>query len=158
MSVATKVVRVDSTGYWKQASWSETWADIWLTWKDRRKPRHVCLTVRARADVENEIASYEYALKSDSFDDDFRSIFGTDPEDVRQQFQTDLDLSKMLFETLAKTEIHFDSEDHSNIWVADEFLDRRSIEKAIRAYFSKFGSVRPIRIKWKKPVGIVHGW
>jgi len=84
MSVATKAVRVDSTGYWKQAGWSETWTDIWLSWKDRRKSRHACLTVMARSDVENGIATYEYGLKSDSFD-----------EDTRQIFQTDLDLNKL---------------------------------------------------------------
>jgi len=144
MSVATKVVRVDSTGYWKQAGWSETWTDIWLAWKDGRKPRHACLTVMSRSDIENEIATYEYGLKSGSFD-----------EDTKQIFQTDLDLNKMLFETLAKTEIHF-GEDNSNVWVAAEFLDRKAIEKAIRLYFSKFVSERPIRIKWKKPICVVH--
>lgn len=145
--IATKVVRVDSTGYWKQAGWSETWADFWLTWKDRRKPRHVCLTVMARADVENEIRTYEYGLRSDSFD-----------EATRQVFQTDLDFNKVLFETLAKTDIQFSGEDATNIWVADEFLDRKVIEKAIRAYFVKLVTDKPIRIKWKKPIGIVHGW
>ena len=147
MSVATKVVKVDSTGYWKQADWSEPWADLWLTWKDRRCSRHVCLTVMARADVENEIASYRHGLDSGSFD-----------EDTKRIFQTDLDFNQMLFETLAKDEIHFDSEDNTSIWIADEILDRKSLEKAIRLYFSKFVSDRPIRIKWKKPIGIVHGF
>ncbi len=136
--IATKVVRVDSTGYWKQADWSETWTDIWLSWKDRRRPRSVCLTVMARADVENEIATYEHGLTSDSFD-----------EDTRQLFSDELSLNKQLLVKLGVNEVCFADEDATNIWVADEFLGRRSIEKAIRLYFSTFAHSRPIRIKWK---------
>ena len=146
MAISTKRVQVDSTGHWKQADWSEPWTDIWLAWKDRRRPRRASPCVMSKSHLEQEIDICN------------RIIAGNSDEETRQYFRDDLKQYQDIKSRLTEGEVLFTDAGLTEIWVGVETLDRKSIEKAVRLYFSKFVSNRPIRIKWKKPIGIVHGF